>query len=1025
MIGSSKILTVSYGTFSCTLEGFDDPFSTMKAIAEYFRDLAAEDRYFGAEPPTPDAEMLHRIAEREIQRRVEAKIERNGIVLRQEPADTAGTVPAPATQSATPVAAPVAEVVEAEQAETETIAAAPAQTAGISAGIAPAEDFEIGPIADDESVAAKLARIRSAVAASRAAVPAAAPAAAYDAEDANAPVESLPAADEADIAAAFDDASEADVEASAGEAWFPVEPAMVDEAMVDMTEAVTETEAVADLPEAPEADAAAFAGDAATDAPEDWTDESPLEIEAEAMGTEADLAEVIAGAEPVLATAQDAAIDGPESWDAVAAEGFAEEIAIAETGEAAPVTEFAAEAEEAIAEDTTEALVEELISEEATAFAEAIAEETVAEAEIVEDADDAAFGGDETAIAEETAPFEAEAFAEYLAEETVAEAEIVEDAEFVEDAEIVEAAEADDSEEALLATIAQYTGLVPAAEAEAPAAAPVEAEADEAALVADDLDATLSESISAALNGEFDGQPGDDAVVEISATAEEAYDESDILGEILAEAERAVAAAAPATDAGTEAAGVHGIEIEDEDLSDIDADAALHAGYDFDAAEDAHDWDEVAAEIAEDVVAEAVDETAPVAAVEVAESAEEPVAEAPAPVGVVEGLLRRARARVIKVRRIAAAEEAAAPAATVVVAEEAEAAEELHAEEIVAAPAMETVAPELLETEEPEAEELQAEEAAAEDLIADDDADEADAGATLSVEDEADLMAELAEVEDEPLRMTREPAERTAIAGGPADEDAVNRLLETANTHIEGAETRRRFAAISHLKAAVAATEADRALKAQAAGSEVVQEAANSIDRFRADLSRAVRPRRPGAAADGERPAATERPKTERPVTETRPAPLVLVSEQRVDRDSVPAAEAHAIRPRRVTTDALLRMEAMATEDEDEDDGIAPTPEESRSFAEFADRLGATQLGDLLEAAAAYTAAVEGRPHFSRPQIIKKVAYLAEDGEFSREEGLRSFGMLLRQGKIQKVKRGQFAITPASRYIAEAKSGTR
>jgi hypothetical protein len=69
--------------------------------------------------------------------------------------------------------------------------------------------------------------------------------------------------------------------------------------------------------------------------------------------------------------------------------------------------------------------------------------------------------------------------------------------------------------------------------------------------------------------------------------------------------------------------------------------------------------------------------------------------------------------------------------------------------------------------------------------------------------------------------------------------------------------------------------------------------------------------------------------------------------------------------------------------------------------------MGATELPALLEAAAAYMQFVEGREQFTRPQLIHK-AREASVEEFNREDGLRSFGVLLREGKIVKKDPGRF-----------------
>jgi hypothetical protein len=214
-------------------------------------------------------------------------------------------------------------------------------------------------------------------------------------------------------------------------------------------------------------------------------------------------------------------------------------------------------------------------------------------------------------------------------------------------------------------------------------------------------------------------------------------------------------------------------------------------------------------------------------------------------------------------------------------------------------------------------------------------------------------------------------AVRTARLVEASTDDQMGRILDKTNTKIDEDEGRGRRNAIAHLRAAVQATEAERNM-----GGDLGADGRDT-EVYRDDLETAVRPRRPVATQGAARPDAR------------RPAPLKLVAEQRID---TPQREG-PVRPRRVkVTQTLVHNEA---------------PKGSADFAEYVETVGAQNLGEVLEAAASYMAFVEGQDAFSRPQLMSKLSG-TEHADTSREDRLRSFGQLLRAGKIRKLGGGRF-----------------
>lgn len=235
--------------------------------------------------------------------------------------------------------------------------------------------------------------------------------------------------------------------------------------------------------------------------------------------------------------------------------------------------------------------------------------------------------------------------------------------------------------------------------------------------------------------------------------------------------------------------------------------------------------------------------------------------------------------------------------------------------------------------------------------------------------------------------------EAACLAGGPdrasfADmslESDLARIFDEADSQMTAPETSRRRNTIQQLRAALAATRAQKEGRADATR-------VPDANPGRGDLTAALRPRRPAPVA-----AARARPRLEEPLL----APLRLAPEQRVDAGRVAVRSRRIIAPQRGTREAI-----------------------GQGFVAFARDLGATALPDLLEAAAAYLADAEGCAQFSRPRLMAMLKQVEQEG-FSRGEGLRSFGRLLHEGKLRKLSDGRFAVTGKTRFRAEARHRVR
>ena len=237
-------------------------------------------------------------------------------------------------------------------------------------------------------------------------------------------------------------------------------------------------------------------------------------------------------------------------------------------------------------------------------------------------------------------------------------------------------------------------------------------------------------------------------------------------------------------------------------------------------------------------------------------------------------------------------------------------------------------------------------------------------------------------------RPTRPVAKSRRETSEPVDTADVSRLMDETDQQMAKPESNRRRNALAHLRAAVAATIADKSLG---------KDDKDSTEAYRNDLAKAVRPRRP------------------EPSGARKSAPLRLVAEQRIDE---PAAEAPEI-----AAPAPAPKPDVAVNDTNETQAEPVKSSDFADFGQFAAHVGAHSLEAKLEAAATYLSQIRGIDQFSRPQLLRTVKLSGTEDDFSREESLQHFAHMLRTGKLARKEDGLFEVTDEIGYQVMPKAG--